>query len=55
MKKSELDIQKLREQIRKGLDLTFKKLITQKKAQNGILVLSEKGEIKKIKATDISN
>ena len=31
MKKSEIDIQKLREQIRKGLNLTFQKLITQKK------------------------
>ena len=55
MKKSEIDIQKLREQIRKGLDLTFQKLVKQKKAQNGILVLSEKGEIKKIKAVDITN
>jgi hypothetical protein len=55
MKKSEIDIQKLREQIRKGLDLTFQKLITQKKAQNGIFVLSENGQIKKISAADISN
>jgi len=55
MKKSEIDIQKLREQIRKGLDLTFQRLVTQKKAQNGTLVLSEKGEIKKINAADINN
>lgn len=55
MKKSETDIQILREQIRKGLDLTFQKLITQKKAQNGILVLSENGQIKKINAADINN
>jgi hypothetical protein len=55
MKKSEIDIKKLREQIRKGLDLTFQKLIAQKKAQNGTLVLSVNGEIKKINATDISN
>ena len=54
MKKSEIDIQKLREQIRKGLDLTFQKLVKQKKAQNGVLVLSENGQIKKINATDIS-
>lgn len=53
MKKSEIDIQKLREQIRKGLDLTFQRLITQKKAQNGILVFSENGQIKKIKAAYI--
>jgi hypothetical protein len=55
MKRSEIDIQKLREQIRKGLDLTFQKLIKQKKAQNGIIVLSEEGQIKKINASDISN
>ena len=55
MKKSEIDIQKLRDQIRKGLDLTFKKLVIQKKAQNGILVLSENGQIKKVCAADISN
>ena len=55
MKKSEIDIQKLREQIRKGLDLTFQKLVKQKKAQNGVFVLSENGQIKKIHAADISN
>jgi hypothetical protein len=55
MKKSEIDIQILREQIRKGLDLTFKKLIKQKKEQNGVLVFSEKGQIKKINAADITN
>ena len=55
MKKSEIDIQILREQMRKGLDLAFQKLITQKKAQNGTFVLSENGQIKKINAADISN
>jgi hypothetical protein len=55
MKKSETDIQNLRELIRKGLDLTFKKLLIQKKAQNGILVLSENGKIKKVSAAEISN
>lgn len=55
MKKKEMEIEKLREKIRKGLDLTFQKLLTQKKAQNGMLVLSEKGEIKKIKASDIGS
>jgi hypothetical protein len=54
MKKSETDIQKLRELIRKGLELTFQRLIIQKKAQNGILVLSENGQIRKIKAAEIS-
>lgn len=55
MKKTDIDIQNLRELIRKGLDLTFQKLITQKKAQNGILVLSENGQIKKISAAEIRN
>jgi hypothetical protein len=55
MKKNDIDIQKLREQIRKGLDLAFQKLVKQKKAQNGILVLFEGGEIRKIKAADINN
>ncbi|MFN8251208.1 MAG: hypothetical protein U0V75_04940 [Ferruginibacter sp.] len=53
MKKNDIDIQNLRELIRKGLDLTFQKLITQKKAQNGILVLSENGQIKKVNAAEI--
>lgn len=55
MKKTDADIQNLRELIRKGLDLTFKKLLTQKKAQNGFLVLSENGQIKKVSAAEISN
>ena len=55
MKKSNIDIQKLREQISKGLELTFQKLIKQKKAQNGVFVLSEKGRTKKIKASDLNN
>ena len=55
MKKNNVDAQKLREQISKGLDLTFQKLIKQKKAQNGVFVLPEQGQIKKIKASDISN
>ena len=55
MKMSEMDIQKLREQIRKGLDLSFQKLVIQKKAQNGVFVFSENGEIKKIKAADIND
>lgn len=55
MNKNDIDIPKLREQIRKGLELSFKKLLQQKKAQNGFLILSEDGKIKKIKAVDIQN
>ena len=50
-----IDVQKLRDQISKGLVLTFQKLIKQKKAQNGVFILSEKGQIKKIKASELSN
>ena len=46
MKKSNIDGQKLKEPLTKGLDLTFKKLLRQKKAANGVIVLSEKGQIK---------
>jgi len=55
MKKTEIEIQHFRELIQKGLDLTFKKLLTQKKAQNGFLILSEKGKIKKVSAAEINN
>ena len=50
-----IDVQKLRDKISKGLDLSFQKLVKLKKAQNGFLILSEKGQIKKIKASDLSN
>jgi hypothetical protein len=44
----------LRNKIKKGLDLTFKKLLKSKRQTDGYLVFSENGKIKKIKATDIS-
>ncbi|WP_298301571.1 hypothetical protein [Hydrotalea sp.] len=47
MKKSEKEILQLHERIRKGLELSFQILLLQKKAQNGVIVLSEKGQIKK--------
>ncbi len=53
MEKSDINLQKLREKIRLGLEMTFQKLVAQKKAHNGFLVLSEEGEIKKINAADI--
>jgi|GEM_PF-1072784 len=55
MRKTEIDINKFRELIRKGLDLSFKKLVAQKKAQNGFLVLSENCKIKKVSAAEITN
>lgn len=53
MKKEYLTNTELREQIKKGLDLTFKKLLEAKRRIDGYLVLSENGQIKKIKAKDI--
>jgi hypothetical protein len=41
MKKGNLTNTELREQIKKGLDLTFKKLLKSKRQTDGFLVLSE--------------
>jgi len=54
MKNSSRTNSEIREQVKKGLDLTFKKLLQSKRQTNGIFVLSENGIIKKIKASDIS-
>ena len=53
MKKNNIDVEELKKQISKGLDLTFQKLVKQKQAENGVFVFSEKGRITKIKASDI--
>lgn len=44
----------LTDQIKKGLDLTFKKLLKSKREAHGYFVFSENGKIKKIKASDIT-
>jgi hypothetical protein len=48
MEKSEIDIQKLREQIRKGLDLTFQKLLIQKKLKMVFLFYQRKVKLKRL-------
>ena len=53
MKKTDRNNSEIREQIRKGLDLTFKKLLKSKQQTDGTFVLSHNGNIKKIKASDI--
>ncbi len=53
MTNNNIDIEKLREKISQGLHLTYKKLVRQKQAQNGMFVFSENGKIVKVKATDI--
>ena len=54
MKNNNLTNTQIREQIKKGLDLTFKKLLKAKRQADGVLVLSQNGQIKKIKASEIS-
>ncbi len=44
----------IRDQIKKGLDLTFKKLLQLKRQTDGSFVFSVNGKIKKIKAADIT-
>ncbi|MFC3559545.1 hypothetical protein [Pedobacter jamesrossensis] len=44
---------KMREKIRAGLDLTFKKLVAYKKNNDGLFVFSSNGKILKVKAKDI--
>jgi len=53
MKKANRTNSEIREHVRKGLDLAFKKLLKYKRQTDGTFVLSENGVIKKIKASDI--
>ena len=50
---SELETRKLRDNIIYGLNITFQKLIQEKKRTNSELVFSNKGKMVKVKATDI--
>ncbi len=43
----------IREQFRKGLTLSFKKLVKQKNLTGGFIVLSKNGKIVKVKAADL--
>lgn len=42
----------LKTRLKKGLDLSFKKLLETKKKNDGVLVFSRNGKIVKIKARD---
>lgn len=48
-----LTLQLLHEKISVGLDLTFRKLVAQKKKNSGTFVFSDQGKIIKVKAKDI--
>lgn len=45
----------LRMQIKKGLELTFEKLLKKKKAENGSFAFSENGKIKIVKASEVES
>ncbi len=53
MKNSTRENSEIKERVKKGLDLTFQKLLKSKRQSNGVLVLSENGIIKKVKASDL--
>ena len=48
-----VDPKKLKNLLQEGLEISFKKLVKQKQANNGYLVFSENGKIKEVKASDI--
>ena len=43
----------LRNKIKKGLDLSYKRLLKAKSQSNGVLVASDNGRIRKIRAIDL--
>jgi hypothetical protein len=53
MKQNDFDTDQLREKIRIGLELTFKKLLQQKQAADGVFVWEQNGKITKVKARDV--
>lgn len=53
MENTDLKDEELLEKIKKGLDLTFKKLVKAKRQTGGVFVFSENGIIKKVKAEDL--
>ena len=50
---SELETRELRDNILNGLNISFEKLIQEKKKSNSDLAFSNKGRLIKVKATDI--
>ena len=53
MKPTKEDYIELTEKIKKGLDLTFKKLLKEKRLHDHYFVFYENGKIIKVKARDI--
>lgn len=50
---SELETRELRETILLGLNITFQKLLQQKKKEDSVLAFADKGEVVNIKAAEI--
>lgn len=50
---SELETRELRDNILNGLNLSFQKLVQEKKKENSELVFADKGKMIKVKATEI--
>lgn len=53
MEKFDIKDEELLEKIKQGLDLTFKKLVKEKRKNDGVFVFCENGIIKEVKAKDI--
>ena len=53
MKNTILENSDIKERVKKGLDITFEKLLKTKSQTNGTFVLSQNGIIKKVKASDL--
>jgi hypothetical protein len=53
MKNNKRENADIKERVKKGLDLTLEKLLKTKSQNNGILVLSQNGIIKKVKASEL--
>ena len=54
MKSRILENADIKERVKKGLDITFEKLLKAKIQTNGTLVFSQDGVIKKLKAADFN-
>lgn len=52
--KNILENAEIKERVKKGLDLTFEKLVKTKSQNDGVFVLSQNGVIKKVKASDLN-
>ena len=50
---SELESRELRDNIMNGLNVSFQKLVKEKKSSNSEMVFSQKGRLVKVKATEI--